>query len=730
MSGGRRTASLGVVAGVAPSAAARCSTWSSSGPGEGVVVWEASRCRQLRTSLVQSGKELGRTGDPRKRQDPLATQVLVRCEARLQDGKAWRQHGARAGQVRADQHGSPAPGRRRGHRLPQGTGGHDAAVAEAERPVHHQQRRILNQAGILQAVVHHQRLRPLPHRGTGAGGTVGADPGGGGRGQQQRLVTHQRGAVPGRVHPQRAADPAAVAAGQAMHLHAPRLQPAHQVQGQRRLARAAHAGVAAAQHGHRRPPSRPGDPPRRAARHQRRQRGQQTGQRAVLRPESGRRHHACQRRQGAGRRAGTAARVARSRPAPDALTASSRPVHQRQQRLGRAGRQVRIPRSCRLRGLASRRAPGRVAQHGIHPVGRKPCRVAAPESARLPAASAPLPRPRGLQCTVRPPRRSRAAPAPSGFCPPCPTRLRPTNASGARRYSKPSSPRVSAIQMPCSGRRVLRPVTGAVRATRRRWRGRGSGWRGRDDGQQARMRLRPGCRCTCPGQSRPPPDACWRPATPGVLPSSRCSRANSAASAGRGGADSLQVARRRHVPRAQRRAAGRHPPADSCLHAGRNRCQDVPCESRRAAPALRAAGGHAGVDQHGRDAPGMGRAASRLGHQLRLHERRRVRPPVVQKARRPGRHVQRHEAVQHLGQAQRRQALGQQRRGGHGPCGEHHGYVRRQRLQDWQDGQAFPDACGVQPTGLCRRGVAPGPFPRAPAGVEPTPCLVRPGAAA
>ncbi len=96
------------------------------------------------------------------------------------------------------------------------------------------------------------------------------------------------------------------------------------------------------------------------------------------------------------------------------------------------------------------------------------------------------------------------------------TRLRPTNAIGARRYHMPSSPIVSAIQIPppvggswpaarCDAFSVAGQRRAAIRVPRR------------DDGQQARI-MRREVSMHRGHQELPRPDGCWRRARPDGRP--------------------------------------------------------------------------------------------------------------------------------------------------------------------------------------------------------------------
>ena len=131
--------------------------------------------------------------------------------------------------------------------------------------------------------------------------------------------------------------------------------------------------------------------------------------------------------------------------------------------------------------------------------------------------------------------------------------------------------------------------------------------------------------------------------------------------------------------------------------------EDLPGESGCARPTSLAAGGDAPVQQH-QPHPAPTAGGQQVGPDLAFQEGRGVRLPMVQEARHPARHVQRHEAVQHPGTA-----FHQQPGRGDGPRRDQHGDgAGPQAFDHRQRGDGFPDARGMQPdqrTGRARRRV-------------------------
>ena len=271
-----------------------------------MVVGEGTAFRQDDARPLQSGEEFFRRGDAGKGQDPPAGMrgdLRTGKEARPQDRQFGRQQIQRAGLVRADQDRRLTAGGAGGDRFAQRPGRHDPAVAEAEGAVDRQQREGLLQGRVLQAVIHHQRLRSRRQGRARTGGTIGADPGGRDRREQQGLVADKTdGIVP--VYPMHAARRPAIAAQKHVHGDASCGQPGGDIERQGSFARAADRDVAAADHRHRRPPARLRHPPRGAGGDDRANGGEQGGQQQAVAvpPEAGGARH-----QAAPRPASTAA---------------------------------------------------------------------------------------------------------------------------------------------------------------------------------------------------------------------------------------------------------------------------------------------------------------------------------------------------------------------------------------------------------------------------------------
>ena len=136
-------------------------------------------------------------------------------EPGVEHGEAGREGRAGSALIDADHDGGAAAGGGGGGGLAEGSGGHDAAIAEAGCAVDHEEAGVLDEAGVLQAVIHQQGGGPGGDGGAGGGGAVGADPGGGDLGQEEGLVADHAGGVDGGIDEEGAADATAVAAAEA-----------------------------------------------------------------------------------------------------------------------------------------------------------------------------------------------------------------------------------------------------------------------------------------------------------------------------------------------------------------------------------------------------------------------------------------------------------------------------------------------------------------------------------
>jgi hypothetical protein len=74
------------------------------------------------------------------------------------------------------------------HRLAQRTRWHDTPITEAESAIHNQQRQVFNECRVLQPVVQNQDIRAIRYGGARRCGTIGTNPRGPYRCQQQCLV--------------------------------------------------------------------------------------------------------------------------------------------------------------------------------------------------------------------------------------------------------------------------------------------------------------------------------------------------------------------------------------------------------------------------------------------------------------------------------------------------------------------------------------------------------------
>ena len=150
-----------------------------------------------------------------------------------------------------------------GHRLAQRPRRHHPAVAEAEAGVDDDDRKVLGEAGVLQAVVHDDRLRAGGNRRPRRRRPVAPDPDRREGGEEQRLVADLLRPVPPLVDPHRLAaapgEAPPVPARHHLRIDAAGGEPHEQRDHRRGLARAAGGQVADADHRH-------ADPRRGAAR--------------------------------------------------------------------------------------------------------------------------------------------------------------------------------------------------------------------------------------------------------------------------------------------------------------------------------------------------------------------------------------------------------------------------------------------------------------------------------
>ena len=307
----------------------------------------------------------------------------------------------------------------------------------------------------------------------------------------------------------------------------------------------------------------------------------------------------------------------------------------RRHRVGRSASRRMATARCRLAPSPARARL--VAQHRIRTAARQRRRIG---DAARPAGLAQAPPPArevvricGPTTTAQP---SRAGS--SGFCPPCGTRLPPTNtiraqaveqSQLAQRVGDPDARRLRRRPAPAARRGTLRVLPGPRSPPR------AAGWRGHDDGQQAGMRRRDQRRCTSAIDRLL---AGMRAGgEPGRAPGQRAAQPRQVRRIDR------QRRRRRISDRpAQSRAAAPkrpqplpHPPPLAPAPRRNRRAAARASPARRAASARSCARGHAGIDQHQRDAA---RAAGgeQVRPELALHEAGGVRPPVIEEARHPG----------------------------------------------------------------------------------------------
>ena len=349
---------------------------------------------------------------------------------------------------------------------------------------------------------------------------------------------------------------AAIAAQQDVHGDAPRAQPSGQIQRQRGLPGAADRDIAAADHRHRRAPSRPGDAPRRHRGDHRADRRQQRrpGRADPMPPERGRAAHVrpgpsvCK---AGGRRRSGGRRTARQRRRPAAAAAPTAPA-----RCGPAGRpSARRRRAPRHRPAARRAGSASIAATHAVRAAASATRVRPPAASSTCAASRKLAI-CGPTATAQPNRAGS-----SGFCPPpgrqqaAPdeARCRPAGTTArARPECRPARRPCSGGAAPSARRRTARsPAAAAISAPR-------SGWRG------TRMVSRPGCAASsarCAAKTSASSPGCVLAASQTGRPASSArSRASSAGSAGSFGAANFRSpggADRGGAKRLQPRRVGR-----------------------------------------------------------------------------------------------------------------------------------------------------------------------------
>ena len=112
----------------------------------------------------------------------------MRLQLGAVDGQAEGQLFLRAGFVIADQHRRLAARGGGLHRLAQGAGGQQKAVAEAVAAIDDQERKGFFHGRVLQPVIHDNGARPFGQRQAGTGGAVMRQHGGGGGGEQHGFI--------------------------------------------------------------------------------------------------------------------------------------------------------------------------------------------------------------------------------------------------------------------------------------------------------------------------------------------------------------------------------------------------------------------------------------------------------------------------------------------------------------------------------------------------------------
>ena len=175
------------------------------------------------------------------------------------------------------------------------------------------------------------------------------------------------------------------------------------------------------------------------------------------------------------------------------------------------------------------------------------------------------------------------------------------------------------------------------------------------------------------GSHPPPPDGCSRRARPAGRPPSAAAVApppRPPAAAARQASDRPACPRGQH-PSARSRSA-------SVALRGCTRCkpaQHLPRQPRHPPPSRQAAIGQPRVDQHRRN-PARPAGREQVRPQLALDEACHIGSPVIEEPRRPSRHIERREPVQHASGQLRAQPLPQQRRRRHGAGGHQYRSAR------------------------------------------------------
>ena len=375
-----------------------------------MVVGHRDAARDDDSGLFEHGEEFLRPGDAGQGEDTRAGEggdLGAGDEVSAEDREGELIGGA--GAVRADEDGGLAAGGGGLDGFTQGAGGKDVAVAEAALAVDYQQGQVFVQGRVLQPVIHDEDVRPGLDGEAGGGGPVGTDPGRGGPGKEQGLVADEVCGVVG-LNGAGGADAAAVASGEQVRPATEGGQVGGEVEHNGGLAGAAHGGVADADDGDGGVPAGAGDALGGGAGGERAEGRKQAGEWAVGLPEGGRLHRNRPSRVSA-RRAGRW-----SWPATAAA--------------------ARLPAAVRAAGSASM-APTQAAIDWASVTMRR-----ASAERRMRTGSAKL-AVNGPVATAQ----ARRAGSRGFWPPPGGTRLRPTRAIGARRYQRPSSFSVSAIQI-------------------------------------------------------------------------------------------------------------------------------------------------------------------------------------------------------------------------------------------------------------------------------------------
>ena len=216
-----------------------------------MVVGEIASRDDLRPDPPQRGVEFLRPGNAREGDDLAADQrrcgERVGLEARADKRLAGRHGGdSRRRRVVAPQHDQrPHERELRRNRRAQRTSRNAEAVAEARLAVHDGKGEVLDEPGVLQAVVKNENIRAGFDRASRASDPIRPDPARRELGQQQRLVADHRRGMRVRVDEERLdAFVPAIAARQEGDASAIAGQHPRQRQRRRRLARAASHEIA------------------------------------------------------------------------------------------------------------------------------------------------------------------------------------------------------------------------------------------------------------------------------------------------------------------------------------------------------------------------------------------------------------------------------------------------------------------------------------------------------